>query len=206
MNEWRYNVNCMIARDLPLEKLGIETFPWDPPPHTYTLGNCKYILAPLLWKNTENLAKLCVFILAFHTTIAAAATSQVKEGKIHGSRSSQGTNSSETHTGWSRDRCSTLSLSSCGPGLGSLRADNGVRYRGRCNQNKVSNNTFWDLILFTLSKPPSISVEHSWFQYLTHHLPFHLSCDISSSRTRYGGKARQWKTLSLHWVWESACK
>lgn len=95
MNEWRYNVNCMLARDLPLEKLGIETLPWDTHIHPWNLH--VYPSTTSLEKYW-NLAMLCVFIPAFHTTTAAAATPRVKEGKIHGSWTSQGSDRHKAQT------------------------------------------------------------------------------------------------------------
>lgn len=127
MNKWRYSVNCMLARDLSLEKLGIETLPRP----IHTLGPCKYTLAPLLWKSTEIWPS---YVFSFQPFIPPLllqplhmqrkVKSTAAEPSSHGSRSSQGTNSSETPTGWSRDICSTLSLSSCQPWPWSWHAKN----------------------------------------------------------------------------------
>lgn len=226
MNEWRYNVNCMLARDLPLEKLGIETLPWDPTTHIHP-WNLQIHPSPTSMEKYWNLARLHVFTPAFHTTAAAAATSHVKEGKIHGSwsqlrgsRPSQGTHSSETHTGWSRDVFHphwAFPAANHGPALGTLRTDNGVRYWGRWNQNETSKKRVWNLILFTLSKPQdwgkptvyrktySIAAEHSWFLVPDSWsaLPSLLGC--LQFRDKWQGKVVK-KPMALLWVWESTCK
>lgn len=227
MNEWRYNVNCMLAKDLPLEKLGTETLPWDPTTHKHP-WNLQIYPSPTAVEKYWNLAKLCVFTLAFHTTTAAAATSHVKDGKIHGSwtqlpwqqtltRHTQLRNTHRLEQGHVFQPHWAFPAANHGPGLGTLRTDNGMTYRGRCNQNKASKNTVWDLILFILSKPRywgkpivyrktcSISVEHSWFLAPDSQsaLPSLLGCLQFMDKRQ--GKAVK-KPMSLLWVWESTCK
>lgn len=203
MNEWGYNINCMLARDLPLEKLGIEILPWDTHTHTYTLGTCKYILVPLLWKSTA-IWPSCVFLFQpfipplllqlLHTW--RKVKSMAAEPSSHGSRSSQGTTSSEIHTGWSRDIWSNTEPFQL-PAM-SWNTENWQwsEIQGKMQpEQSLQDHSLVPDTFRSEQTPQHFSgtqlVPGAWLTIC----PSTSSCDASSSRTRCSGKARQWKSL-----------